>query len=380
MKQTDFLRWLFVSRQAAYCVLKAVTKYMKIKHLYIFLLITAILSGCGVAAQTGRQDGDFAAAAEYSSRSKGLAMIVWKNGRIIFEEYQNGHKPDVPWMLASGTKSFSGVLLAAAIEDGIISGFDEKVADTITEWKGDPMLSRITLRQLLSLTGGLEPGNIGRPPSYSEAIRAKAVYPPGEKFQYGPVPFQVFGEVMRRKLRPRGEGVYDYLRRRILDPIGLKPSRWQMQEGQPNLPSGAYMTAREWLKFGEFMIAGGRAGGRQIVKKELLDALLKGSAANTNYGITFWLNRGKSDPAGLAQVERPRLAELISPENAVRKISLYGLGDDLPKDLFCAAGAGNQRLYIIPSQNVIIVRMGRMAEFDDAEFLRLLFLSKSLKG
>ncbi|MCV5232780.1 serine hydrolase, partial [Escherichia coli] len=71
-------------------------------------------------------------------------MIVWKNGRIIFEEYQNGHKPDDPWMLASGTKSFSGVLLAAAIEDGIISGFDEKVADTITEWKGDPMLSRIT--------------------------------------------------------------------------------------------------------------------------------------------------------------------------------------------------------------------------------------------
>ncbi|WP_369074926.1 serine hydrolase, partial [Vibrio cholerae] len=69
-----------------------------------------------------RQDGDFAPAAEYSSRSKGLAMIVWKTGRIIFEEYQNGHKPDDPWMLASGTKSFSGVLLAAAIEDGIISG------------------------------------------------------------------------------------------------------------------------------------------------------------------------------------------------------------------------------------------------------------------
>ncbi|MDW2127815.1 hypothetical protein R7P74_29860, partial [Vibrio sp. 2033] len=66
---------------------------MKIKHLYIFLLVTAILSGCGVAAQTVRQDGDFAPAAEYSSRSKGLAMIVWKNGRIIFEEYQNGHKP-----------------------------------------------------------------------------------------------------------------------------------------------------------------------------------------------------------------------------------------------------------------------------------------------
>jgi CubicO group peptidase (beta-lactamase class C family) len=58
----------------------------------------------------------------------------------------------------------------------------------------------ITIRQLLTLTSGLDTGQNGRPPAYSEAINFSAKYDAGKTFEYGPVPFQVFGEILRRKL------------------------------------------------------------------------------------------------------------------------------------------------------------------------------------
>ena len=133
----------------------------------------------------------------------------------------------MPWLLASGTKSFVGVMCAAAIEDKLISGFDEKVSDTITEWKGDARRSKITIRQLLSLTSGIDAGEILAVPTYADSILKPAVYEPGTHFEYGPVPFQVFGELMTRKLKPKKETVMSYLHRRILDPIGLKVSYWE---------------------------------------------------------------------------------------------------------------------------------------------------------
>lgn len=126
-----------------------------------------------------------------------------KGEKIVFEDYQNGHRADEPWMLASGTKSFSGVMLAAAIEDKLVKSFDEKVSDTITEWKTDPWKSKITIRQLLSLTSGMDGGQIGRVPTYAEAITKTLEADPGTRFEYGPVPFQIFGELMTRKLKPK---------------------------------------------------------------------------------------------------------------------------------------------------------------------------------
>ena len=115
-------------------------------------------------------NNDIKLAAEYSKEHRGLSVLVMKGDKIVFEDYENGHKANEPWMLASGTKSFTGVMLAAAIEDKLVSGFDEKVSDTITEWKTDKRKSQITLRQLLSLTSGLDAGQIGRRPVLCRAL------------------------------------------------------------------------------------------------------------------------------------------------------------------------------------------------------------------
>lgn len=331
----------------------------------IFFISSLLFNGCTHAQTASVGDVQrFRSAAEYSREQRGLSVLVMKGDKVVFEEYQNGHTASTPWMLASGTKSFSGVMLAAAIEDGLIKGFDERVSETITEWRSDPKKANITLRQLLSLTSGVDAGQIGRVPSYPEAIGFSVEAAIGEKFEYGPVPFQTFGEVMTRKLKARNENVMGYLMRRILDPIGLNVGSWRMENGQPLLPQGASLTAREWAKFGLFLKNGGKWNGKKIVAKGLLDELVKGSKANPAYGLTFWLNKPGTDPRGRPMSSRTGIEG--GPTNMAGG----------PGDLYMAAGAANQRLYVIPSLDLVVVRQGRLSQWDDAEFIRRLLTGK----
>ncbi len=334
---------------------------------YILLTFLILISLAAAAAQNKpalTEKQRYELAAEYSRANKGVSVLVIKGDKVVFEDYQNGSTANTPNFLASGTKSFTGVILAASIEDKLVSGFDEKVADTITEWRSDKRRSQITIRQLLSLTSGIDAGQIGLVPSYQEAIESQAAFDAGKHFEYGPAPFQIFGELMTRKLKPKNETVMAYLKRRILDPIGLEVAFWRMKDGQPMLPQGASLTAREWAKFGLFLKNGGRWNGKQIVNKKLLDELIKGSEANPAYGLTFWLNRQGKDPRG-----RP------NTRNVMTEISDNGLIDGLD-DLYMAAGAGNQRLYIIPSLDMVVVRQGKFGSWDDREFLSRLILGK----
>ncbi len=345
----------------------------------LFLIFAAsVIAGCSVAAQsrsTIKADPKFRAAADYSEDKRGLSMMVIKGDDVVFEEYHNGHSAEASQMLASGTKSFAGVLLAAAIEDKIVTGFDEKVADTITEWKTDPLAAKMTVRQLLHLTGGISSGPIGRPPSYADAIKYNGKFEPGSTFEYGPVAFQAFGEILRRKLLRRNETVDAYLNRRILSPLDIKVARWNGSPGQSNLPSGAYLTTREWAKFGRFLLQDGKWSGKQIIKSSLLDELYEGSKANPNYGLTFWLNRSNSGTASVSENQGRMMGRLRRitgrNESNTTTISKNGIGPEIPKDLFMAAGAGNQRLYVIPSMDMVIVRQARQGDFDDRTFLQL---------
>lgn len=353
------------------------------KYFSAFLiLLFAIALQSGAATAQNRQLPEqerYRLAADYSRKFRGLSVLVIKGDKIVFEEYQNGFTANDSHQLASGTKSFSGVMLAAAIEDKLIKNFDERVSDTITEWKTDERKAKITVRQLLSLTGGLDSGMNGRPPIYSEAVNFSAKYEAGAMFEYGPVPFQVFGELMRRKLAAKKETPLDYLKRRIFQSIGLNVASWTHQQGQPNIPSGAFLTAREWAKFGQFLKNGGKWNGKQIVSKKLLGELFTGSKTNPNYGLTFWLNRANDATARVAEKTNGRnqeLQDLLGIEPETTRISKEGIGTSLPKDLYMAAGAGKQRLYVIPSMDLVIVRQGRQSRFDDAEFLERLISGK----
>lgn len=317
------------------------------------MCVFAVATVQSQTATTLTEKQKYELAAAYSRSHNGVAVLVMKGDKVVFEDYADEAAEDVPWFLASGTKSFSGVICAAAIEDKLIKNFDEKVSDTITEWKADTRKSKITIRQLLSLTSGIEAGQIGLVPTYAEAVTRPAAYEPGTHFEYGPVPFQIFGELMTRKLKVKNETVMSYLKRRILDPIGLSVSFWRKKNDQILLPQGAALTAREWVKFGLLLKNNGKWNGKQIVDGKLLDELTVGTKANPAYGLTFWLNTKGVGPSG---GERMNIGGEV-------------LNGAKPLDLFMAAGAGNQRLYVIKSQDLVVVRFGLFGGWDDREFI-----------
>jgi CubicO group peptidase (beta-lactamase class C family) len=334
----------------------------RIPPIYLPLLVAGalLLPRPGLNAQ--RPDtAAYRRASEYSKGERGDAVLVMIDGRVVFEDYHNGGAVNKAHLLASGTKSFTGVMAIAAVEDGLLS-LDEPVAQTVPEWANDPQRAAITVRQLLTLTSGLEGGPNGNPPSYGESVTGQMTASPGERFQYGPAPFQVFGEVMKRKLRPLGETVADYMKRRVLDPLGIRTGFWRgMLQGEPQLPHGAYLSAREWAKFGEFIRKQGQWGGKQLLPAGTLAELFRGTTANPAYGVTWWLNEDVP-PALRAQI--PQLEDNLGGMERVPGL----------EGMVLAAGAFKQRLYVIPSLRMVVVRFGNSVgkQFDDARFLGLL--------
>jgi CubicO group peptidase (beta-lactamase class C family) len=252
---------------------------------------------------------------------------------------------------------------------------DEKVAETLTEWKDDQRKSQITIRQLLSLSSGIEGGDNGTIPSYKRAVSmANATADAGKKFSYGPIPFQCFGELMRRKLEPQGESVEAYLLRRVLDPIGMKVGLWRKDaDGNINLPAGAFLTPREWVKFGELVRLGGKWNEAEIVPAALLAECFKPSTAQPAYGMTWWLlgdGDESSTEAANGRELAPKTKRLIEER---RKLNFQP-----PADTVAAMGKGKNRCYVIPSREMVVIRMGdsQGREFSDNEFLAKLLQTR----
>ncbi len=227
-----------------------------------------------------------AAALAYAERHTLHALLIDVDGAVAFEQYANGYDAAKPHALYSGTKSFWGVTAAAAHDDGLLD-LDETVAHTIPEWAADPRRARVTLRELLALTSGIGFGGLGAAvPVYERALETPIKDEPGEKFTYGGIPLQVFGAVLARKLAARNLTPHEYLRTRLLDPIGVRIGSWRaLKDGTQPLPTGAFLAAREWAKYGRFILerrAPQRPGARErSVARALLHGLDRQSALRT---------------------------------------------------------------------------------------------------
>jgi CubicO group peptidase (beta-lactamase class C family) len=287
-------------------------------------------------------EAECAAAMRYSEERKGLALLVLVDGAPVC--HSGERSLDVPHELWSGTKSFVGLIAAAAVQDGLLT-LDEKIADTLPEWRADERKRSVTIRHLLSMTSG-QVSEIGRPPGYRDAAQAPPQLEPGTAFRYGPTPLQAFGEVFTAKLRARGldASPLAYLERRLLKPAGISYARWRNgPDGQPLLPQGAVLSARQWAQFGEFVRQGAMVDGKRIVDAKAFEELFVGSEANPAYGLTWWLPRSTgSDDAITAQFDLAHHPQAV------------------PTDTVIAAGAGEQRLYIIPSLGITVVRQGKL--------------------
>jgi CubicO group peptidase (beta-lactamase class C family) len=193
--------------------------------------------------------------------------------------------------------------------------------------------------------------------------------PRGESFIYGPSQLQIYSEVLRRKLLPRHLTPEQYLEKRVLRPLGLGFVDFREdRKGNPLLASGFRLTAREWARLGELILGRGKYQGHQLVRWDLLAECFRGTHINPMFGMGFWLNRVGSESH---EVDVERMLDVQWERQNWRDGCLCR---EAPRDMITAIGSGYQRMFIVPSMNLVIVRQGRDdSRFSDAHFLRLIF-------
>ncbi len=297
-----------------------------------------------------------------------MALLVIQHGQTIFEDYPNGHSAGEAHKIYSGTKAFWNLAALAAAEEGMLS-LDDRVVETITEWRGDVGRSRITIRQLLDFTSGLDAENHLHSTEIAnrdaEALRVPQVAAAGGAFIYGPCSLQVFHEVLRRRLAPRGETPVRFLERKVLRPLGFGRQNYKRDRaGNPLLASGFMLTARQWSRMGALMLR----EGASVVSARSFAQVLRGSAANRAFALGFWNNR-LADADGAREFDLEDMLERKWRDQDWRKTCLCR---NAPTDLVASVGSGYQRLLVIPSLELIVVRQGEDAKFSDGQFLRLL--------
>jgi CubicO group peptidase (beta-lactamase class C family) len=228
------------------------------------------------------------------------ALVVSRAGAVIHESYAGAFDASTPHALYSGTKSFWGIAALEAQNDGLLD-LDERVKDGIT------------VRMLLNLTAGYGFGGLGSAvPTFAHALEIVPKDAPGTTFTYGGIPLQVFGAFFAERLRPKNLTPHDYLRERVLQPANVTVTSWRtLKDGTHPLPTGAFLTTRNWLAYGTYVLA----------HSERYREAFAGSAANARYGLCWWL-----------------------------------AGPKMPPDLFYASGSGGQALYVIPSEELVAVR------------------------
>jgi CubicO group peptidase (beta-lactamase class C family) len=256
-------------------------------------------------------------AAAYHVKHKPQALLVQQRGKTLLEQYDAGFSAGTPHPLFSGTKSFWGVAAVIAQRERLLS-LDEIV------WRG------ASVRELLSLTAGVPFGGLGSAvPTYEKALATEQRDAPGSKFTYGGIPLQIFGAVFAQRLKPLALTPHEFLRERILAPNRIEIASWRtLKDGTHPLPTGAFLTAANWAAYGAFIA---RNAGEY-------SECFRGSAANPRYGLAWWLA-----PAGA------------------------------PEDLVYASGSGGQAMYVLPSQQLTVVRFGDGRSYNHEAFLKRLF-------
>ena len=299
------------------------------------------------------------AAAAYSDRAGGTSFFAAQNGQTLLEQNAGeAHK------IYSGTKAFWCLAALAAVDDGLLS-LDEHVSDTIPAWSADPRKARVTIRQLLDFSCGLVPvfGLHNENPGDRDAIaiRAALVANPGSAFIYGPSALQVFHAVLKAKLG--GESPTRYLERRVLHRMGLGSQRYLADSaGNPLLAAGWLLSARQWAKLGEVVLN----GGAPVVSSASMAQSWRGSGANRAFSLGWWNNR--QAPGG----REFDIESMLVPKWQRQSWGGTVLCRNAPSDTVACIGSGYQRLYVIPSMNLVVVRHGSGKKFSDAQFLRLL--------
>lgn len=308
-----------------------------------------------------------AAIEAYGTETDSIGLLVYQGGQVVYEKYWPGYARDTRVEAASMHKTVLALAIGAAIADGSIGSVDDRIGRYLPEWSADPR-GDITVEQLLQQASGLEV----QPFSLNPFGTSMRVYfgtdlagtvlgipladRPGARFEYTNVNAQILGLVLERAT---GRRYADYLGERIWSRIGApEASVWlDRPGGLARTYCGLLTTTRGWLQVGRVLLGRGEVDGERIVPEAWVDAMLTPSATSPHYGYQIWL--------GLPPGKERRY-------NSLSKAVARHSAPFAVEDVAFLDGWGGQRTYVVPSRDLVIVRLGRpQPDWDDARLVNV---------
>lgn len=322
-------------------------------------------TGIGGDVQEGAWSARELDTLESTSVGRGaLGWAAWQGWRRVA-----AWRPDERGETFSITKSIATLAASRAATDGWLDPA-ERVSETLTEWRADSLKNRITVRMLLQQVSGLDAGVI---PLYRNhprdkgraAVGLRCVDVPGTVFRYGPGHWEVLAELMRRKLAAKGESLPAFMRRTVMDPVGLYAGKWR-SDGQlnPYFSTGADMSINELGRLGACLgqlLSGKDSHG---IAADRFAEMASPSGVNPMFGGGMWWNTRVSRPGAVAiEVERS-----INAPMSASFWSRACLSRRQPPGFVALIGSSGKRLYVWPNGRRF-ARLGSTGSWSDVAFL-----------
>ena len=266
--------------------------------------------------------------------SKGFIILV--NGRIVMENYFNGHSASTNWYWASAGKTLTSTLTGIAQQENIIN-INNKVSQYIgTGWTSETLAQEnlITCKNLLTMTSGIE--DIANGDAVSPAsLQYKA--DAGTRWAY----HNVYVKLQDVIAQASGQTWTNYFNTKLRDKIGMDGA-W-FQSGNNSVYGS---TTRSMARFGLLMYNKGKWDNTVILNETYFNEATNTSQnINLAYGYLWWLN-------GKASYHLPQ-SQLTIPGSIIQTA---------PNDMFMALGKNDQKIYVIPSKKMVVIRMGDAAD------------------
>lgn len=282
----------------------------------------------------------------FSDSAQTRAVVVIHHDTVIAERYAHDFTSNTPINGWSMTKSISSTLIGILVKQGKLKLTDDHL---FPDWKDDR--KQITLEDLLQMQSGLNfeedyskisnaTNMLFRSENVAEiALKQPLTYSPGEHWHYSSGTSNLLSQLIRNTIK--NDSLYHvFPYEALFDKIGMESAILETDESGTFVGSSfCFATPRDWGKLGLLYLHEGSYRGVQIVDSSWVDFVRKpASTSEANYGGHFWLNQG-------------------------------GKYEEVPRDMFSCNGFQGQFVFIFPSHDLVIVRMGLTKKMDFNRFL-----------
>lgn len=277
---------------------------------------------------------------DYLKAKNTKSFMILVNGRIVMEEYMNGHTAADTWQWNSAGKTLVAYTTGIAQQDGFLN-INNKVSQYLgAGWTSEPADKEnlITCRHLLTMTSGINDEK-------DLVIKANLTYlaNAGTRWSY----HNVFQKLIDITTASTSQNFETYFNTKLKNKIGMDGS-WNYGI----IYTIYHSTTRSMARFGLLTLNKGRWNGEQILNENFANECSTTSQnINPSYGYLWWLN-GKT-------------SYMVPGGQTVFQNTLV---PNAPADMYAAMGAEDQRIYVIPSKNMVVVRMGNASDPNNSSF------------